>query len=242
MNHSCLTIRCEILMKKKTILILLLCVALSGFSGSVIFGFADTPPVGVTVTILDWTYFKDSDHTANAYFNLKLQWDEGGETKVDWVPAFCLDSGIFWAQTPDRVVVASDDPNLPPYMTDENLKVINYLMNEWHSGTWPTAGWEEIQHAIWYYSDVSDPTGGGAYPSYDSGVLLTIKTDIDAKIADNTIANWNGPYTVYILDPDQGGDENTVQLTFFEIPEVPLGTVTSLIAMAGGFLYRKKHA
>jgi hypothetical protein len=226
-------------MKKRTklTLILLLGVILSGFSGSVIFGFADVPPAGATVEVLDWTYFKDPGHSVDAYFNLKLSWIDGGETKVDWVPAFCLDSGIYWSATPDRVVVASDDPGLPPYIADENLKVINYIMYLWHQNTWSGAGWEEIQHAIWHYSDMSDPTGGGAEPSYDSGVLNTIISYVDGIVDE-----WDGPYTVYVLDPGDGEDQNNVQLTFFEIPEVPLGTITSLIAMAGGFLRKKKHA
>jgi len=230
-------------MKNKILLKgLLISIVLIGFSGLAVFCAADTPPAGATVEVINWTYFGDSGHSVDAYFNLQLKWTENGDEKVDWVPAFCLDSGIFWGVKPDKVVIASDDPSLPPYMTDENLMVINYLMNQWHSNRWPTAGWEEIQWAIWHYSDMSDPTGGGAYPSYNPGILATIISDIDEDIGNGIVAAWPGPYTIYILDPgDAGGGVNDSQLVFFEIPEVPLGTITSLTAMAGGFLYRKKH-
>ena len=236
-------------MKNKILLRgLLISIVLIGFSGLAVFCAADTPPAGATVEVLDWTYFKDSDHSVDAYFNLYLNWTENPSAPnpiyvQDWVPAFCLDSGIFWGAKPDKTVVASDDPLLPTYMEDENLTVINYLMNQWHSDRWSAAGWEEIQWAIWHYSDMSDPTGGGAYPSYNPGILATIISDIDDDIDDGTVDDWPGPYTIYILDPGDDNQDgvNDKQLVFFEIPEVPLGTITSLTAMAGGFLYRKKY-
>ena len=219
----------------------LLVFILCSVSGFITLVYAETPPAGTKVTILEWTYFEQSTHTANAYFNLHLQWKNAeGETVDEWVPAFCLDSGIYWAPTPDRMVVASDDPNLPSYIADENLKIINYIMYKWHENTWPEAGWEEVQWAIWHYSDASMGTGG-QYPDYDEDVYdeIILHVDNNKNYIENT---WNGPYTVMVLDPGDGiDDQRNVQLTFFEIPEVAFGTITSLIAMAGGFLYRKKH-
>lgn len=231
------------LVNKKKILAfgLLLGIVLSGVSGFVLLGFA-TPPAWTEVTIIGWTYFDQPNHEANAYFNLHLEWETDGKTVREWVPAFCLDSRIFWStEIETRVVVPSDYPNLPSYIDNEELKIVNYIMFLWHNDQWPSATWREIQHAIWHYSDYNDPPGStGQVPSCNPTIVNQIITYIDTHGAD--LEAWTGPYTVMVLDPGDGeNDQRNIQLTFFEIPEVAFGTITSLMAMAGGFLSRKKH-
>jgi len=194
---------------------------------------ADYPPPGTTVTIDSWTWWGE-DSSLNSYYKLTLSWtdSEGYHTKT--VPAWCVDANVY-GLAPTVVVMPSwDEDNIPDYAKiDEQWDKINYLMVQWHSKTkqiYEDCSWKDIQQAIWYFGDdgydINDQIPEGDYDKVD-----TIIEDVETYGDDYS---EECPVVICL-----GGIKK--QITFFTIPEVPLGTITSLGTMIGAFIVNERR-
>jgi hypothetical protein len=112
--------------------------------------------------------------TPNTYFDIRLaNVPDGYDVDDGDYPGFCADSTvyIYW-QWYKAYLWDSRDPNLPSYaQDDEQWDYVNYILNHWDDSA-STANWQEIQAAVWYFTD--------ANPNYEG--FKTAKSD--AIIAD----------------------------------------------------------
>lgn len=202
------------------------------------------PPPGAEVDVIDYvTYLEDP--TINCYFLLTVQWDDG-ELHTETIPSWCADSTIFFNPEFDTYVLPTDGSwPLPEYATDdEQWNAINYLMYHWQIKdkapyNSPDCTWAEIQQTIWVFADEGYvPSVSPSRPAFDADIVSALITDVT-----NNMDEFEGPYVAYLLDPgdeNQDGDPDS-QLSFFTVPEVPLGTIASLATMVGAFVLNKKR-
>ena len=194
---------------------------------------SDYPPPGATITIDWWTYYKD-DPSLESYYKLRLKWTDSEGTHTITVPAWCVDSNVY-GLAPTVVVVPSwDEDDIPNYAKDdEEWDKINYLMVQWQSKSdqiYKDCSWKDIQQAIWVFGD--------AGYNINSQVPKGDPDNIDDIIADVNASGdgYSGDCPVVIC---LGGISK--QITFFTIPEVPLGTITSLGTMIGAFIVNERR-
>ena len=194
---------------------------------------ADYPPPGTTAEIVSWTWWGD-DSSLKSYYKLTLEWTDDEGTHTMTVSAWCVDAYVY-GLSPEVVVVPSwDYDDIPDYAKDdEEWDKINYLMHQWRSKTrqiYKDCSWKDIQQAIWYFGDAGY-TINSQTPKGSSANINAIIADVE----DNG-AGYSKDFSVVIC---LGGMKK--QLTFFEIPEVALGTITSLGTMVGAFILNKKR-
>lgn len=119
------------------------------------------------------------------YFDLNI-WGcpVGYDVYDDEWAAFCGDSDLEMGLVAYvATIYESTDPLMPAScQDDEEWDMINYILNNWMNVE-PTANWEELQAALWYFADGRAPTGI-AYTNYQT-------TKSDNIIAD-AIANGAG--------------------------------------------------
>ncbi len=134
-----------------------------------------------------------------------------------------IEDGYWMGWTPDSrsqfpvhdclaLAYSSCDPNLPYWLIyDENWDYVNYLLNNKD----PTASWEEIQAAIWYFTEVDHANLGECYYWY-----FTLKSQ---AMIDDTLANGagfqpsQGQVVAVILAVVTPGFPETVPLVFIEV-------------------------
>ena len=208
---------------------LLAAIVLISFSGLVVFGVADDLP---TIT---YKY-----PGKNSYYDITITYPDLTEVTYS---GWCADATVYVDKPGYTAILVSScglemggiEPE--PYEDDENWKAINYLMNEWNSGSYSGAIWVDIQQAIWYYAD---------FGSYDPFTTPVEPYNLDSsevqKIIDDVDANWEtyeGPpcSTIIVHNKDPSGH----QLLFFMIPEIPLGTIGAGLTMLSAFIVKRKR-
>ena len=194
---------------------------------------ADYPPPGTTATIDSWTWWGE-DSSLNSYYELTLSWTDGEGDHTKTVPAWCVDAKVY-GLAPTVVVVPSwDEDNIPDYAkNDEQWDKINYLMVQWQSKSdqiYKDCSWKDIQQAIWVFGDAGYKINSQV-PKGDPDNIDDIIADVNAN-GDG----YSGDCPVVIC---LGGISK--QITFFTIPEVPLGTITSLGTMIGAFILNERR-
>ena len=208
---------------------MLAAIVLISFSGLVVFGVADDSPI---ITI-NYNY-----PGKNSYYDITILID--GEDSGTY-PGWCADSGVYVDdQGYPAILVSScglELEGVEAYDNDENWRAINYLINEWNSGSYSGATWVDIQQVIWYYAD---------FGSYDPFTTPTPPYNFDSskvqEIINDVKDNWEsytGPPCSIIIVHDENAWDN--QLLFFMIPEIPLGTIGAGLTMLSAFIVKRKR-
>jgi len=204
---------------------------------------------------------------SNSYFKISLN----GVPVNGWIPfnddyhGWCVDieqhvSANTWYD--DSLLYSSLNPDIPSCMQDdEDWNKVNYLLNQIYADTlespYDGASKEDIQQAIWYFTDagyyVNKFTDDGW--SGDSTIVNEIIDDVNANGED--FIPIQGEIFAIIIAPDGALLENPCspnrhQLIIipyeippcFEVPELPLGTITALLtplAALGAAALRKRR-
>jgi len=141
----------------------------------------------------------------NTYFDFNIgNIGEGHDIQNGSWPGWCADSTVYITagREYEASVYSSYSQNLPSYISDdEQWDYVNYILNHKPEGV----TWQEIQAAIWYFTD-EDPD----YQGYDT--LLVYEIIDDALASGAGFRPGPGQVGAVILAVDEG-----TQLVFMEV-------------------------
>lgn len=186
---------------------------------------------------------------SNSHFDVTLIKVHSGYivTNGEYV-GWCADSNVSIISGPyyDMTLYCSLDASIPDYLHDtEKWHEINYILNHKH----PNASWQDIQTAIWFFSDY-EPDYKYGEPSTRPKAQDMIN---DAQEYGGSYMSQAGEILAIICDYGDKNDdgENDKQTVFFEItlppypviPEIPYGTLAVVMTMfAVMVIYAKKDS